>query len=329
MGFLDSLKKATRIGLSHDQFYNLAFEQGVLVNNWTEAANLFGQAAERYEKLGNQPMMHRALANQAIYLYAIAHKNKSTKERMQYIQAAVPHLQAIPEIEMLGSQTNGMPTQLLVDELLGYRHWILADTTDNFANKVRFHTDASRYFDHIGESMLVFEAQMSARDPYFFHAACASYYQAHLIADSDPQAAVEKLQEAYNSFQNCSIRTEIANHVLDEINELGARETCWFCGREMQGNQLHFKYYRYHATPYAKQVFDTTTVEAKPVTLPDRGIPLCVICGSALESLADDMAKQRTDELREQVNTRFEHMAKAVDQLIDAVNNLQRVAHHH
>ena len=329
MGFLDSLKKATRIGLSHDQFYNLAYEQGVLVNNWTEAANLFGQAAERYQKLGNQAMMHRALANQAIYLYAIAHKNKSDKERMQYLQAAVPHLQAIPEIEMLGSQTNGMPTQPLVDELFGYRHWMLADSADNPNDKMRYHTDASRYFDHIGESMLVFESEMSARDPYFFHAACALYYQAHLIADSDPQAAVEKLQEAYNSFQNCSIRSAIANQALDEINELGARETCWFCGREFQGNQLHFKYYRYRTTPYAKQVFDTTTVEAKPLTRPDQGIPLCIICGSALEALADDMAAQRTDELREQVNARLKEIVQTQNQLVDAVNGLQRVAHHH
>ncbi len=329
MGILDSLKKATRIGLSHDQFYNLAYEQGVLVNNWAEAANLFAQAAERYQKLGNQPMVHRALANQALYLYAIAHKNKTAKDRLQYAQTAVPHLQAIPEIEVPGSQTNGMPTQPLVDELLGYRYWILADTTDTVADKVRYHTEASQYFDHIGESMLVFETAMSARDPYFFHTACATYYQAHLIADRDPQAAVEQLQEAYNSFQNCSIRTEIADQVLNEINELGARETCWFCGRELQGNHLHFKYYAYRATPYAKQVFDTTLVDAKPLTRPDQGIPLCVICGSALEALADAIAEQRTDALRSQVNARLKEIAQTQNQLIDAVNNLQRVAHHH
>ena len=76
-------------------------------------------------------------------------------------------------------------------------------------------------------------------------------------------------------------------------------------------------------------VFDTTTAEAKPLMLPDQGIPLCVICGSAFEALADEMATQRTNELRDQVKVKLELMSQTVDQLVHAVNNLQRVAHHH
>lgn len=329
MGFLDSLKKATRIGLSHDQFYNLAFEQGVLLNQWAEAANIFGQAGERYRKQSNVPMAHRAFANQALYLYALAHRQKNDKDRLKYIDAALPHLKAINEIEVLGSQTDGIATQPLIDELLGYRNWILAGATENDADKVRLHTEASQAFERIGESTLVIEKEMSAKDPYYFHLACAAYYQAHILAESDPQAAVERLQEAYNSFHNSSIQSQIADKVLDEINELSARDTCWFCGRELQGQNLHFRYYPYHTTPYERQVFDSTIIEGKPATRSDQGIPMCVACGSAFETLADDYAQKRTNELREELAIELRDLTRKVNQLVDAVNNLQRVAHHH
>ncbi len=329
MGFLDSLKKATRIGLSHDQFYNLAFEQGVLINRWDEAANLFAQAGERYQRQGNLGMAHRAYANQALYLYAIAHHKKANKERVRFIDAALPHLQSIPEIEVLGSQTDGIPTQFMIDELQGYKSWILADAAETVGDKVRWHTEASQSFQHLGESTLVVEREMSAQDPCYFHLACAAYYQAHILSETDPQAAVEKLQEAFNDFQNCRIPNEIADKVLNEINELSARETCWFCGRELQGQNLHFRYYRYHTTPYEHQVFDSTVVDGKPLTRPDQGIPLCVACGSAFETLANDYAQKRAGELREEVAKEMKTLKDTLNNVVDAVNHLQRVAHHH
>lgn len=329
MGILDSLKKATRIGLSHDQFYNLAFEQGVLVNRWDEAANLFAQAGERYQKQGNAGMMHRAYANQALYLYALAHHKKANKERIRFIDAALPHLKSIPEIEVLGSQTDGVPTQSIIDELQGYKSWILADAATTIGDRARWHTEASQSFQRIGESTLVVEPEMSAKDPCYFHLACAAYYQAHILSESAPQAAVEHLQEAFNDFQNSNIQNEIAGRVLTEINELSARETCWFCGRELQGENLHFRYHPYRTTSYERQVFDSTPVDGKPATRPAQGIPLCVACGSAFEMLADDLARRRAAELREEVAAEMKELKDVLNNVVDAVNRLQRVAHHH
>ncbi len=329
MGILDSIKKATRIGLSHDEFYNLAYEQGVLVNNWVEAVNLFGQAAERYARQGNPPMYHRALANQLLYHFALTRDQWDTAQYVALIDALVPHLREIPEIEVLGSQTDGIPTSALIDELLGYKYWRLAaDAGDDHA-RVYYHTQAAEAFDHLGDSLLVIDRNLSARDPYYLHSGLAKYFQAQQLIDGDPAAAVDRLQEAYNNLRNCKIKTEFTPTILHEIDQLNAREVCWFCGREVQGNERQFRYYPYRTTPYLQRIFEANPVEGRPAQRPDQGIPLCLACGSAFEQLADEYARRRSAEFANQLRQTIDELRAEIQTLTRQVHNLEHAAHQH
>src|SRR5438132_9544917 len=53
-GFLGKAKNITGIGLSQNELYARAFEKGVLLNKFAEAADIFDKAAKKFQENGDQ-----------------------------------------------------------------------------------------------------------------------------------------------------------------------------------------------------------------------------------------------------------------------------------
>ena len=76
MGFLDTLKKATGVGLSAAEQYQRAFEKGVFLGpqNYAEAVTLFLAAAKKAAEVGDTQIEPYARANAALYRFISAPK---------------------------------------------------------------------------------------------------------------------------------------------------------------------------------------------------------------------------------------------------------------
>ena len=328
-----SFLKKIGIGLTHDEIYALAYEKGVLVKNYAGACKQFAKAADKYRKEGDETSYHRAKANEAIYRYvALDQKDKDAPGQVQAIDEAISHLQQLEEIEEVSSQTDMMPVQRMVDELLGMKAWGTAMTTEDNSDKVRYHAEASQAFQRIGEHTLTTRPNMSARDPYHFHLAYGRYFEGMIVADTSPDAAVDKLEEAYANFRLCQIEDDVSRAVHTDLQAMSTKAVCWICGREVQGRSTHFKFYETHVTPYYQSLADADTRLGIP-RLEGEGMPICLTCGSMLEILADQYATLRADEVRQEAAAAIaalqEQMIDALNDVWNAIRSLQRVAHTH
>lgn len=328
-----SILKKIGIGLTHDEVYARAYEKGVLVKNYDEAYRQFAKAADKYRKEGNDILYHRAGANEAIYRYvALDQKAEDAAGQVQAIDEALSHLQHLEEIEEVGSQTDMMPVQRMVDELLGMKAWATVMTTEDNRAKVRHHTEASQAFQRIGEHTLTTRPDMAARDPYHFHLACARYFEGMIVADITPNVAVDKLEEAYANFRLCQIEDDVSRSVHTDLGAMSTKAVCWMCGREVQGRNTHFKHYETHVTPYYQSLADADTRLGIP-RLEPAGMPICLTCGSMLEILADQYATLRADEVRQEAAAAIaalrQQMISELNDVWVAIRSLQRVAHTH
>lgn len=112
MGLMDSLKKATGIGLAVAEHYDRAYEKGVLLGptKYAEAVGLFDRAAAKAAEGGDTYLQARALANARLYGFILS----GNLAELQKLRGVLPQLQ---EVERIGSRTEMMPVEPLVAEI--------------------------------------------------------------------------------------------------------------------------------------------------------------------------------------------------------------------
>ena len=90
MGILDSLKRATGLGLNASDHYQRAFEKGVLLGpqRFAEAAGLFDAAAQKANEIGDAQTAARSTANAKLYSYLVAGDPSNLAE----LRRALDHL---------------------------------------------------------------------------------------------------------------------------------------------------------------------------------------------------------------------------------------------
>ena len=102
-GFFDKVRHTTGLGLDQNELYNRAFEKGVLLKKFYDAADIFDKAARKYSELGDPLMATQALANSLLYRY-LASRDANI------IALLLQKLSGLQQIEVIGSQTETMPT---------------------------------------------------------------------------------------------------------------------------------------------------------------------------------------------------------------------------
>ncbi len=87
----ESMRLAMGFGLTGSEIYNRAFEQGVLMKDFTKAADLFDEAAKRASAEGNAELAAHAVANSLLYSYL-------TKKKALLLERLVKALGGLYEI---------------------------------------------------------------------------------------------------------------------------------------------------------------------------------------------------------------------------------------
>jgi len=327
MGLMDSMKKATGIGLSHSEHFDRAYEKAVLLGeaNYTKAVELFENAAKKAAEAGDRAFEARSRANAALYGYITSGDDR-------YLRLLRQTLGDLPQIEKIGSKSETMDSVPLLGEIdarLAESEIGKIPPTEDMA-LARAHSVCSEAFKRIfNEGLVTYRYQASdghretAQARFFYHQGCSSWHLAIAEVSTSPETAAEHMSRALNAFRQCSDTTWAERAELWRAN-CRQRRTCWMCHREFQGSTIHFRAFRANVTPYAANVVQTLGQDVSSIDIDSGLLVLCDLCGSTVEGVADILATKRTQQLREEVQDVLGQHESAIVTLSNRVAALER-----
>jgi hypothetical protein len=339
VGFFDSIKKATGLGLNAGEHYNRAWEKSVLLGptKYGEAVALFQAAAAKAEEAGDAALAQRARANSHIYGFVASGKG-------EHLVKLREQLTGLDQIEQVGSRNEAMSAMELSAEIDAR---IAEAATLGVADRdhrglAQAHTTAAAAFKQIFSNPLITykyhspdQHKETAQSRYFLHEGLAAWHSANVSAGRDPDAASGDLSRAMQFFNQAG-DDSWSQKTNSWSVKLKKRRTCWVCHREFQGEDLHFESVSAEVTPYAVAVVKQLGQDAHSLDSDEQAVVLCSPCGSVVRRLADVIAERRTEALREEVNAKFSKLVEVVSDLQGAVkvlagriSSLESVAHRH
>ncbi len=339
MGFFDSIKKATGLGLNAEEHYTRAWEKSVLLGaaKYGEAVALFQAAAAKADEAGDPALAQRARANAHLYGFVATGK-------AEHLVKLREQLDGLEQIEQVGSRNEAISAADLAAELDARLTEAAATGVSerDHAARVKAHGAAASAFKRIFANPLLTyryhspdQHKESAQSRYFLHEGLAAWHAANVAAGRDPDAASGELSRAMQHFNQAGDESW-SQRTNGWSVKLKKRRTCWVCHREFQGEDLHFETVSAEVTPYALAVIAHLGQDVHSLDPAQQQAVLCAPCASVVRGLADIIAQRRTEELRSEMNVKFGQMVEAITDLQGAVrtlasriSSLESVAHRH
>ena len=330
MGILDNLKKATGLGLDAQGAYDRAYEKGVLLGqeHYSDAANLFKKAAEKAEHENHAELANRAHANSALYSFVC----RGGLEPLETLEGLLDRFQ---EIEQVGSKNDMMPTSPLLDE-------INARLVEADIDGLRSHTDLSEAHDQaamafkgiFNNDLITYRWQASdqhvdkASSRFFLHTGMAQWYRAVATIESEPQAATEHMAKALSGFKNAQDSAWAAK--ADKWLARGRhRRTCWVCHREFQGEGIHFHATSAAIAPYVVKRIEELGQDTSAIDYDRDQVVLCTPCHSVMHRMADAIASEKVEVLRDEMSDALAERDAALNALDSRLRQVESAAHKH
>ena len=328
-GFFNKAKQITGVGLDHDELYARAFEKGVLLNKFGDAADMFDKASKKFAENGDPANAARAAANSLLYRYLATHDVNALVPLLQI-------LQGLPQIEQIGSREL-MPVAPLAAELdCRLVEASIVGAQNDRARSRDLHKMARDRFDAIRRnpltnSLITYSYVRADDGPndraemrFYYHDGMFNFYEAMTKKDIDPSAASDDLVKANGSFKLCSYQ-KWELHTKKLLDEWLDSRTCWICHRDIQGKDLHFSMCHADVTQYTKEILRKAREDSETIDIAKQQIAVCTPCGSMITYKAE----QEADKIRREFNTRIEELLNVIHILDNRVSHLERMAHHH
>ncbi|HLI05442.1 MAG TPA: hypothetical protein VKV40_02635 [Ktedonobacteraceae bacterium] len=324
-GFLDKMRHATGINLDHNELYARAFQKGVLLNKFGEAADIFDKAARKFVETGDQMMAAQAAANSLLYRYL-------SSSDPGILPQAIQALNQLQQIEKIRSQTEFMPVGPLCAELdCRIVEGAIALAQDDVIRSSDLHKLARDKFQQIIRNELYTYAYVPAKDGhndkadmrYFYHSGMYSFYEAMAKKNRDPSAAADDLSLASQAFRRCNDQAW-SQRVSTLLENWRISRTCWICHREMQGADLHFTMCRATVTPYTMRILEKLKQDPSTLNMDGR-VAVCNTCGS----MVTFKAMEEADKVRQELNGKIQALTTTVANLENRIGWLERKAHTH
>lgn len=331
MGFLDKMKQgikdATGLGLDVQEQYKRAYEKGVLIKDYAAATKNFSKAAEKAHEAGDEETMKRARANAAVYKL-LADKSMSD------LRDAIEALEAIPEIEQIGTDQESVPTGPWVAELSAIEAEVNAARNNDLGAKRDGYLKSSELYMKVGSSPILFIEKFlpqgpreKAMDRSYYMSAYADYVSAQLAILTAPQSAEDSLHKASMKFRQAK-SDDGAKMSEEYLEKVKAKRHCWICGREMQGHEIHYYYYPATVHPFHKQQVKAANGDVGMVDR-DNSVTICTVCGTAIENQANRYATMRAKEVREWAEEKFESVFSKLSNIESRLSHVESLAHKH
>lgn len=325
-GFLDKAKNITGIGLDQNELYSRAFEKGVLLNKFADAADIFDKAAKKYQENGNQAMAAQAGANSLLYRYLATRDTR----------VIVPLMQILPgltQLEKIKTRELGIDIAALAAELdCRMVEAAIAGAQNDVVRSRDLHKLARDKFQMIIRNELITYPIVPATEGnneradmrFFYHSGMLSFYEAMTKKDVDPSAASDDLSLANQSFKRCNDQ-KWQQQITVLLENWRISRTCWMCGRDMQGYELHFTMCQANVTPYTQQILQRAKADISTIDIVNQKIAVCTPCGSMITFKAEEEA----DKVRQELNAKLEETMRIIQRLDARISSLERAAHSH
>lgn len=332
MGIFDKVKgigKEMGIGLNSQEQYQRAYEKGVLLQppDYSSAVKHFIKASEMFLQEGNEEMVKLAKANAKIYELV---NNRDLNALPELIQALEP----INEIPCIGGYDEMIQTSLLIAELSSLQYEQMAKNSDNFGDKKNYYIKAADSFMKLGNTPLHISERLQLDGPIekamlrsFYCEGLSDYYSALSIVMTSPTEAHDHLQKAATVFRQAMV-SDWSKTVDNYITQISSKSHCWMCGREMQGEDLFFKYYPANVEDYHTHLLESSNDDLRMIDNSGH-VTVCTVCGSAIENQADLFATMRADEVRMWADQLFKHYESVLKNHNERLHSLESVAHRH
>lgn len=332
MSIFDKVKaigKEVGIGLNAQEQYQRAYEKGILLQppDYSSGVKHFLKASEMFLQEGNEDMAKLAKANAALY-------ELIDKRNLNALPEVIQVLESITEVPCIGSQDEMIQTSLLVAELRSLQYEQQAKKCDNYVDMTQEYVNAAGGFMKLGNAPLHISERLRLEGPVekamlraFYCEGLSDYYSALSIIMSSPVQAHDYMQKAASSFRQAMV-TDWSKTVDDHIAKVSSKSHCWMCGREMQGEDVFFKYYPAKTEDYHTQLLESSNDDLRMIDNSGH-VTVCTVCGSAIENQADRYATMRADEVHAWAEQLFEQTKNVLKNHDERLHSLERVAHRH
>jgi len=135
----------------------------------------------------------------------------------------------------------------------------------------------------------------------------------------DPEESVRIYSEALGYFNQAEDKESI-DDLNEKIGKLSKVMKCYICGRSLQGEEIHFLYVKTDITPYMLRTLSSES--PKPIT--DEGtIVLCRACYTAVNNLAEDIARKYYDMAMRAMRQMYEELSRRIDKLESDIQHIK------
>jgi len=276
---------------------------------------------------GNADMVKLAKANAALY-------ELIDKRDLNALPEVIQVLEPITEIPCIGSQDEMIQTSLLIAELRSLQYEQQAKKSGNYADMTLEYMNAAEGFMKLGNAPLHISERLRLEGPVekamlraFYCEGLSDYYSALSVVLSSPVQAHDHMQKAASCFRQ-AMDTDWSKTVDDHIEKVSSKSHCWMCGREMQGEDVFFKYYPAETEDYHTQLLESSSDDLRMIDNAGH-VTVCTVCGSAIENQADRYATMRADEVRVWADQLFNQTNDVLTNHNERLHALERVAHRH
>jgi len=298
---------------------------------WREAAEHFQTVSNLAEKATDPQTKNRGVL---AYGYAMLFNAIEAKTRESFVMChnSLSHIspQTVLEIpyKALASDV-AQECMLLADEYSLPRVEPGVNVENSDAVAVKLESLAQSYLA-LGRDSLVL-GNLLKTDPNVYQRAfkflgLAKCVRGKLEEYRDPEKAVQYYAEAVGYFQQAALQDY--KTFLDERNrKLSSVAKCWFCGRNVQGEDIHYVYMDTLLTAYMK----AKSQAESPPTTKDYRIVACTACNQAVQILADKIGRayyekaiEAMNELERRLMARITSLQAELQQLNNYVRRLSR-----
>lgn len=300
--------------------WNKAYEKGVNQKNWKEAINHFKSAASLFGKSKDPNAKIEA--------------NKSIALAWLYTALLSPTIENLlacsKAMDAIGDQTLKIPydakasdiaieTRVLAREKELNQKRSQTKTKEEIKKLAEEFEKLSYEFMNLQRDFVIntlFELKINGFSKGQKMLAISRFLLGLLEEDNNPTKALEYYSEALGYSKSISEDVEVINK---RIKAMSIVAKCWFCGREIQGENVHFVYLPASFTPYIYNKFSAD----KPHTFSNGAIVACQTCYSALSDLSDKIAQEYYKQAVALIQNAVKTLQAQIDELVRQIRMLR------
>lgn len=297
-----------------------AYEKGVNLGpqKWSDAVLHFSEASNHYAAVGNSQKSGEAYALATLF-HALTNGSAQAWNACSKAMSQIPNSQL--NVGFSASSANLALQASVVSFDLSATSMLDGNSKDT--SRVSALRDlAQKYMDVIGSDLAVWRLQKQEIDPQrraFYLLGLASLIEANSVVGADPKKSVSLLSEAATNFELAGTDPlAVTSGTQSKIENFSKFGQCWFCGREMQGQGLHYVTLQATISQYTRQRYGTTT----PHNMEEKEVVACESCASSIKNVADEVAKayhkqalSEIQALEQRVNARIAAIEKQIHSL--------------